>query len=145
MGKKLPRCRVGRCTRIARIGDWCPSHATDRADTIFSLQTRQHGTCYGVMKFWTGPKVRCGGPLQCAHLFSRRYRNVRWDHRNAVPLCAGHHWYFDNHPIEKDDIMLEWLEMDYELLRREALEHGHWREKLVEFLEKHGTTTQKAA
>ena len=59
---------------------------------------------------------------------------MRWDERNAVAMCAAHHRYFDTHPIERDDMMLEHLEMDYELLRREALEHGTWRLKLAEAL-----------
>jgi hypothetical protein len=61
--------------------------------------------------------------------------NIRWHHLNAVPMCGGHHSWFDKHPIEKDEMMLEWLEMDYERLRLMALEHGDWHEKLEKVLE----------
>ena len=126
MSKILPRCRIKRCKRIARISGYCKTHATKEADRKFSLVIRAGGRCYGQTAFWTGPSFACAGPLHCAHLFSRRYRNIRWDTRNAVPLCAGHHKYFDTRPIEKDDMMLNWLEMDYTTLHDLALEHGDW-------------------
>jgi len=134
MPSKLPRCKTGRCERIARILGYCKTHAVKLADKRFSLRIREEGRCYGQTKFWLGPTFPCAGPLHCAHLFSRRYRNVRWDDRNAVPLCAGHHKWFDTHPIEKDDMMLEHLEHEYTELHDLALEHGDWYEKLEEVL-----------
>jgi len=134
MPKKLPRCKIKRCNKIARHCGYCKSHATKAADTKFSLAIRAEGQCYGQTSFWIGPTFACAGPLHCAHLFSRRYRNVRWDVRNAVPLCAGHHKWFDTHPIEKDDMMLEYLEIEYADLHDKALEIGDWWESLEEIL-----------
>ena len=135
MPSKLPRCKVGRCKRIARTAGFCKTHATKKADTKFSLRVREEGKCYGATKFWIGPYFPCAGHLSCCHLFSRRYRNVRWDERNAVSMCAAHHAWFDQHPIEKDDMMLEWLEMDYEELKDLALDDTiDWRVKMEEVL-----------
>jgi len=135
VGVKLPRCKSRRCKRIARIMGYCKSHALKEADKRFSLMVREDARCYGTKSFWRGPTFACGGALQCAHLFSRRYRNVRWDKRNAVPLCGAHHRWLDTHPIEKDDMMLEWLDLDYENLRLLALSHDNWRKKLGEVLD----------
>ena len=66
---KLPRCRVQRCKRIARIGRWCPSHALKEADRLFSIDVRSVGSCAGNSTFWNGPEFDCAGPLQCCHLF----------------------------------------------------------------------------
>ena len=127
MGVKLPRCKVGRCKKIARHVGYCKTHATKRADDKFSLVIRKDGKCYGQTRFWQGPTFPCGGYLSCCHLFSRKYRNVRWDARNAVPMCGAHHSWFDQNPIEKDDMILEWLGLDYEMLRLQALSNEDWR------------------
>ena len=134
MPSKLPRCRVRRCKRIARIGDLCKTCAVKEADRLFSIDIRTEGKCAALTGFWKGPEFPCAGPIQCAHLISRRYRNTRWDKRNAVPLCAAHHRWLDTNPLEKDEMMVEHLEMDYELLRREALGDADWRDKLAEAL-----------
>ena len=86
MGVKLPRCKRGRCKRIARVAGWCKTHATQEADRRFSAWVRGYGGCYGKTEFWQGPEIKCAGHLQCCHLFSRRYRNVvmtinKKDHR----------------------------------------------------------------
>ena len=135
MPSKLPRCKRKRCQKIARIAGFCKSHATKEADRKFSLMIRSSGKCYGQTKFWQGPTFACAGPLHCAHLFSRRYRNVRWNRDNAVPLCAGHHKWFDTHPVEKDDMMLDYLEVDYRELHDLALEVRDWTVGLVKMLE----------
>jgi hypothetical protein len=134
VAERLPRCRVQRCKRIARIGTLCKTHAVREADRLFSIDIRSTGRCIGTTSFWKGPEFPCAGPLQCCHLFSRRYRNIRWDERNAVAMCAAHHRYFDTRPIERDTMMLEHLELDYERLRREALDHGDWHLKLAKAL-----------
>ena len=126
MGVKLPRCKIKRCKKIARVSGYCRMHATRAADKAFSIAIRAEGKCYGQTKFWQGPTFACAGPLHCAHLFSRRYRNIRWDTRNAVPLCAGHHKWFDSRPLEKDDMILDHLEEEYMDLHDLALEHLDW-------------------
>lgn len=70
---------------------------TAKADALFSLIVRAPGYC-----------ANCGETqnLQCAHGYSRRYRNTRWDERNAWCLCRGCHMYFTHRPIEWDNWML---------------------------------------
>lgn len=50
---------------------------------------------------------RCGGGpylppsqgLHCAHIVGRRNRELRWDERNAVSLCASCHFWAHGNPI----------------------------------------------
>ena len=135
MGPKLPRCKVGRCKKIARTAGYCKTHATKRADKIFAAKVRSKGRCIGQTKYWVGAVFPCAGSLQCCHLFSRRYRNIRWDYLNAVPGCAAHHLYMDTNPIQKDDLMLDLLEHKYQELHDEALDDTiDWRLRLEEVL-----------
>lgn len=97
--QRLPRCSVQRCTKIARIKGFCPSHALQEADRRFSLIVRSTGVCAAQ---GTLGGVSCNGGLQCAHLISRRYRAVRWWEQNAVALCAAHHKFGTEHPLEWD-------------------------------------------
>ena len=85
-----------------------------QCDTLFSLLVRSAGRC-----------SNCGKSefLQCAHGFSRRYRAVRFDTRNAWPLCRGCHVYFTHRPLEWDEWMRSELGDLYEVLRDLAL-HG---------------------
>jgi len=43
---------------------------------------------------------------QCAHIWSRRYRSLRWRLENAVVLCRRCHMSFTHHPAE----WAEWCE-----------------------------------
>lgn len=82
-------------------------------DRLFSVLTRAGGEC-----------VHCGATerLQCAHGFSRRYRNVRWDSRNAFCLCQGCHLFFTHRPLEWDEWLRDrWGEDLYAELRALAL------------------------
>lgn len=87
--------------------------AAAECDLIFSRLVRRPGFC-----------ANCGSTqnLQCAHGFSRRYRAVRCDLRNAWCLCKGCHLYFTMRPIEWDDFMLGRLgDLTYHDLRERAL------------------------
>ena len=58
-----------------------------KLDKMFSEIVRKGGEC-----------ERCGKTdktkLQCAHIYSRRHKNIRWDFKNALCLCAGCHMFF---------------------------------------------------
>jgi hypothetical protein len=87
--------------------------AVKGCDALFSKIVRSTGSCQ-----------HCGSPvsLQCAHGFSRRYRAVRWDLRNAFALCAGCHLYFTMRPLEWDDwLRARWGDELYTALRVLAL------------------------
>jgi hypothetical protein len=97
-----PVCDVQRCkrrvaVRLAQLSagtNLCKTHARVRADMLFASKIRQQGHCVA-----EGDHL---GYLQCAHIISRCYHNIRWDERNAVCLCARHHSYFTHHPVEWD-------------------------------------------
>lgn len=87
--------------------------AAAECDLIFSRLVRRPGFC-----------ANCGSTqsLQCAHGFSRRYRTVRCDLRNAWCLCKGCHLYFTMRPIEWDDWMHDRLgDLAYNDLRERAI------------------------
>lgn len=95
---------------------YCKTHATEEADRLFSLVVRNVGSC------GADDGRPCSGGLQCAHGFSRRYRNTRWDARNAWCLCQAHHTYYTHRPIEWDLWMLDRLGVEgYVQLREAAL------------------------
>lgn len=85
------------------------------ADKWFSLIIRSSGQCY-----------QCGESdprqLQCAHIFSRRYLDTRWDEDNALCLCAACHMFFTHRPIEWEDFVSEEIGWDaYLRLRARAI------------------------
>lgn len=82
-------------------------------DVLFSKRIRERdgGRC-----------VLCGSTscVQCAHLFSRRYKNTRWDPENAWTLCDRQHLYYTHRPLEWDDLLRQRLGGGYECLRARA-------------------------
>ena len=107
--------KAKRTAKAKRIKLKRPTNAqmVRKADILFSLAVRSVGRCAALGEH--------KGPLQCAHGFSRRYRAVRWDSRNAFSLCAGHHLYFTHRPLEWDEWMREAMGDAYELVRIKAL------------------------
>ena len=86
-----------------------------RCDLLFGRIVRHAGRC-----------ENCDSTefLQCAHGFSRSYRTVRWDRRNAFCLCRGCHVYFTHRPLEWDGWLRErWGDSLYAELRGLALTH----------------------
>lgn len=85
-------------------------------DIIFSRLVRRPGYC-----------EICGSTevVQCAHGFSRRYRAIRWDFRNAFCLCRKCHMHYTHRPIEWDNWLMDrWGEDLYNELRTLALRGG---------------------
>ena len=56
-----------------------------KLDKMFSEIVRRKGKC-----------ERCGktNNLQCAHIYSRRHKNIRWDFENALCLDSGCHMFW---------------------------------------------------
>ena len=76
--------------------------------------------------------------LQCAHIYGRRQKVVRWSMDNAVALCAGCHRYFTENPIPFHDWLLETLgEGHMELLREKTRGHMKTNEALRKEIGKH--------
>ena len=96
-----------------------PTHSAlvKKADALFGAVVRSVGRC-------ESGRPNHAGPLQCAHLFSRRYEATRWTRANATCLCAGCHVFFTHRPLEWDEWMRARLGPGYEPLRRMALDGG---------------------
>ena len=64
---------------------------TNKLDKLFSLDTRSRGKC-----------ERCGKTttLQTSHIYSRSYKELRWEKKNAFCLCAGCHFWWHKNPLE---------------------------------------------
>lgn len=87
---------------------------TKQCDALFGKIVRAPGQC-----------VNCGSTevIQCAHGFSRRYRAIRWDLRNAFCLCRKCHMFFTHHPIEWERWLrnVAWGDQLYEQMQNNAL------------------------
>jgi hypothetical protein len=68
------------------------TNATTKADVLFSrlVRNRDHAC------------LMCGSPnnLQAAHIWSRRYRSIRWRFENCITLCQGDHLKMTLRPAE---------------------------------------------
>lgn len=70
------------------------------ADAAFSnaIRLNRHHTC-----------EHCGksdGRMECAHIYGRRYKSVRWDTLNALCLCHHCHRTFTENPVD----FTKWLQ-----------------------------------
>jgi len=119
---KTPRCSYGkgRCKRPAVIDGMCASHRRLQFDRDWSAQIRAKGECE--LRERHQERFPCGGALQAAHGFSRRYAGTRHVPLNGFCICAASHRYWGMRPLEWDEILrAEWGETVYEELRRLAL------------------------
>lgn len=64
---------------------------TNSLDKLCSLIIRSKGRC----EFCHNTET-----LQCAHIYSRSYRNLRWDLNNLLCLCAKCHFEGHKKPID---------------------------------------------
>lgn len=113
MRRKKPIARTAR-PRPRRKGKIASLKA--ECDKLFSLYIRKRdGKCQV-----------CGDTerLQCAHGFSRRYHNTRWDELNAFALCQGCHFSLTFDPLAWEGWLMHRLGRDYETLRTRALMVG---------------------
>ena len=104
---------------------------TKIADKNFSLWIRaRDGGC-----------MRCGKKdnLQCAHIFSRSARSVRWDELNAITLCGGCHLFWAHkNPIEFTEFIMKRLGDQYEELKRRYYKlHQFTRSELESIISKY--------
>lgn len=109
--------RIKRGKRPPKVRKTTPGKMARECDRLFSLIIRHAGVCrYHI-------NTPCKGPLQCAHIVSRRYRTVRWHEGNAMPLCAGAHRYFTDRPLEWERFVRDYLPGDtFSALKEQALQ-----------------------
>jgi hypothetical protein len=76
---------------------------TNKNDRIAGLICRSAGCCQAsnwAMHSTEGEMLTCGDQLQWCHVYTRKYKAIRWDERNCVCMCATHHMYFTMRPLE---------------------------------------------
>jgi len=87
-----------------------------KCDKLFADKIKSRGRCQKCSK---------KDYLQCAHIISRRYKQIRWDLDNAVCLCRGCHVYFTHHPIEWELWVKDQMgNVPYQTLKIRALKYG---------------------
>ncbi len=70
--------------------------------------------------------------LQWAHVYSRRYKSVRWDPDNSLCLGAGVHLWWHHQPVAAAQWWLEQVgEVFHERLRARMREHKKLDRKLT--------------
>ena len=94
-----------------------------RKETKKSLTRKLDKICSQIIR--QNPCARCGeeqyDKLQCAHIFSRRYRSVRWNLFNMVSLCASCHFWAHGNPVLFGEFVKTYLgEERYLLLKSTA-------------------------
>jgi hypothetical protein len=85
-----------RTSRPRRVRKGSRAALKRKCDRLWSLIIRASNG--GRCKLAGSDHVRCGGPIQAAHLFGRGHHGVRHELWNGWPLCAGHHVYYTNQP-----------------------------------------------
>jgi hypothetical protein len=76
--------------------------------------------------------------LECAHIYGRRAKILRWDMGNAVTLTHSSHRYFTENPIAFHDWLVMTLgEGHMEILREKAQGHMKTNEALRREIAKH--------
>ena len=78
---------------------------TDKLDILFSKLIRERASwcCEFCHNHYPPGNTR---GLECAHIYGRARKGMRWHPLNAVSLCTGHHMYFTANPLE----FFEWVE-----------------------------------
>ena len=67
-----------------------------KADKIFSFTIRNRDIC----QLRGLDSIKCTNTLQCMHIISRSNHRLRWDEKNALCGCSGHHMFYTSHPWE---------------------------------------------
>ena len=106
-----------------------------KVDQVFSLFIRRHGVCQG-----SGHGCECGGNLQCAHIISRWNLRLRWDEMNVLCLCAGHHRYWTNRPLEWADFIRKNFSKQYNYVmthkeEKKKMKESDYREVIERYTE----------
>lgn len=101
-----------------------------QADRLFSRIVRSKGYC---------ERCHTNRDLQCAHVLSRSYNQVRTDLGNAFCLCRGCHLFFTHRPLEWEGwVVGQRGEVWFRALRRKALdttEKVDWKAEVVRLRE----------
>lgn len=93
---------------------------TRKLDTECSRIVRSRGSCQ-----WCG--LEDYEKLQCAHIYSRTYKSVRFDMLNLLCLCGGCHFRWHKKPLESSEWVRNTLgEYYYQMLKTRANSIKRW-------------------
>lgn len=125
--RKAVTCSIRSCARRPSVLGLCKTHATQRADKLVGDYVKKRdGYCVVVVHGNRPDAMVTGnhaGAIQWAHLISRRYHATRWDPEASVTMCAGHHKFFTERPLEHEEWATFWLGPSAWLkLKRKALD-----------------------
>lgn len=100
---------------------------TNKLDKRCSQIVRSRGVC-----------DKCGSvefeKLQCAHIYSRKFRSVRWDFDNLLCLCAGCHFVGHQKPLEFAEFVKKHLgQVKYAALKIRANNIRKWTQDEMQF------------
>jgi hypothetical protein len=119
---------------FAKKKKWNKTTAKNKLDKLFSLKVREFGRCYLQGK----DHVNCGGVLQTAHIIGRGNLFLRWDFRNALCICSGHHVYYTYHPEFWRSMMVKYVKEYTGLLKDQqkkiTFNQVFYEEKLKELI-----------
>lgn len=102
----------------------------NKLDKICSEITRSIGFC-----------VWCSmgdySKLQCAHIYSRTYKSVRWDLKNLICLCSSCHFFGHKNPTLFTEFVQSYMgEYEYKALKLRATPTSHHKlHDLIEMYE----------
>jgi hypothetical protein len=111
------------------------SGLTRKLDKVVSEIVRGRGYCaWGMCKKTEG--------LECCHIFSRRYRSIRWDLDNLVCLCHSHHFYSHSNPVLFAEFVRDYLgKIKYISLKQKARMIHKWTiQEMSELLKTYETS-----
>ena len=102
---------------------------TRKLDALCSRIVRAQGIC-----------ARCRTTkyeqLQCCHIFSRKYRSVRWDFDNMLCLCVSCHFWAHHNPVLFAEFVKEYLGHKYRTLKQQARSIKKWTlEEMIGYYE----------
>ncbi len=115
-----------------------PSKSTisNKLDKICSEIVRFRGYCE-----WCN---KADHTLQCAHIYSRTYKSVRWDLKNLLCLCASCHFFGHKNPTLFSEFVIKYLgSVEYEYLKQRATPTSHHKiHNLIDLYESLKTTKE---
>lgn len=110
---------------------------TRKLDLVCSLIIRKRMECA-----WCTIKVQSVSDLQCAHIFSRSYRNTRWDLQNLLSLCPSCHFYGHRNPIAFAEFVKS-LMSDYEYTQLKIKHVSIKRWTIIDMQDLHNSLTKE--
>ena len=69
--------------------------------------------------------IRCNGNLQTMHILGRSNMFLRFDKQNLLCGCAGHHFYYTNHPWEWQELIRTQFPDRYTYIEQNRLQEAH--------------------